>query len=187
MKFKRTLRENLEQGDLMRLVNTSLHIDQYKSKMGDDADVCVISFKVNGKEPGNDMVGFIEKGFEYVLDADISSGEKEDGDYLVFVELQRSTDLPEQIMALMKDILNLTEQDICDWHFKYHKDNKKHELCETELARVIVLTPEMYNRKYKKEDQKSLDQMKATAGVEVKTKAPVNEFTDSLRIAAGLK
>ena len=63
MKFKRTLRENLEQGDLMRLVNTSLHIDQYKSKMGDDADVCVISFKVNGKEPGNDMVGFIEKGF----------------------------------------------------------------------------------------------------------------------------
>ena len=29
--------------------------------------------------------------------------------------------------------------------------------------------------------------MKATAGVPVTTKAPKNEFTESLRIAAGLK
>ena len=29
-------------GDLKRLVHDELHIDEYKSKMGDDADVCVI-------------------------------------------------------------------------------------------------------------------------------------------------
>ena len=43
------LRENLEMGDLTRLVHDELHIDEYKSKMGTDADVCVISFKFAGK------------------------------------------------------------------------------------------------------------------------------------------
>ena len=70
------LNENLEEGDLKRLVHDELHIDEYKSKMGDDADVCVISFKVAGKEPAIDLVSFIEKGYDWVLDADGSSGEK---------------------------------------------------------------------------------------------------------------
>jgi len=69
------LRENLEMGDLARLVHNELHIDEYKSKMGTDADVCVISFKVAGKEPSADLVSFIEKGYDFVLDADVSSGE----------------------------------------------------------------------------------------------------------------
>ena len=34
---------------------------------------------------------------------------------------------------------------------------------------------------------KDLDRMKATAGVKVDTVAPKNEYTESLRIAAGLK
>ena len=63
-------------GDLNRLVHNELHIDEYKSKMGTDEDVCVISFKVSGKEPGADLVSFIEKGYDFVLDADVSSGEK---------------------------------------------------------------------------------------------------------------
>lgn len=104
-------------GDLKRLVNTSLHIDEYKSKMGEDSDVCVLSFKVTGKEAGNDMVAFIETGFDFVLDADVSSGEKEGGDYLIFVELQRTKKLPEQIITMMNDIMNLTEQELEDWTF----------------------------------------------------------------------
>jgi hypothetical protein len=40
--------------------------------MGTDADVCVISFKVAGKEPSADLVSFIEKGYDFVLDADVS-------------------------------------------------------------------------------------------------------------------
>ena len=71
------LNENLEHNDLKRLVHPELHIDEYKSKMGDDSDVCVVSFKVSGKEPAADLVSFIEKGYEFVLDADVSSGEKE--------------------------------------------------------------------------------------------------------------
>ena len=191
---KKLLRENLELGDLKRLVHTELHIDEYKSKMGDDADVCVISFKVSGKEPSADLVSFIEKGYEWVLDADVSSGEKEGGDYLVFVELQRSEELPSQIMQLMDDLMNLTEQELTEWRVRYYKSSVDHELTEEVLKDIIPLTPEAYDAKYSKDDeeqdhkdQEELDALKTAAGVDVDTVAPKNDFTESLRVAAGIK
>ena len=78
--------EGLEHGDLKRLVHPDVHVDEFKSKMGDDADIVVVSFKVASKEPALDLVNFIEKGYDFVLDADLSSGELDDGEYLVFVE-----------------------------------------------------------------------------------------------------
>jgi hypothetical protein len=180
------LNENLEASDLKRLVHNELHIDEYKSKMGDDADVCVISFKVAGKEPSADLVSFIEKGYDFVLDADVSSGEKDGGDYLVFVELERSPKLPAQIMIIMNDLMNLTTQKTSEWRVRYYKSLKDYELSEEQLASVIVLTPEKYNRKYDK-DQEEIDQLKTAAGVDVTTTAPVNDFTEGLLRAAGLK
>ena len=56
--------EGLEANDLKRLVHNELHIDEFKSKMGRDEDVVVISFKVTGREPAEDLVNFIEKGYE---------------------------------------------------------------------------------------------------------------------------
>ena len=189
------LNENLEHNDLKRLVHPELHIDEYKSKMGDDSDVCVVSFKVSGKEPAADLVSFIEKGYEFVLDADVSSGEKEGGDYLVFVELERTEELPEQIITIMEDLMNLTEQELSDWRVRYHKSSVDHDLTIESLKELIILSPEAYSRKYDKDDeediehanQEELDQMKTAAGVPVTTTAPINDFTESLRIAAGLK
>ena len=185
-------------GDLNRLVHDELHIDEYKSKMGTDADVCVISFKVSGKEPSADLVSFIEKGYDFVLDADVSSGEKEGGDYLVFVELERTDKLPEQIIEIMKDIMNLTEQKIEEWRVRYYKSTTDNELTQESLASIVPLTPEAYDAKYGDEDEevdstepeditKDLDAMKAAANVPVTTTAPKNEYTESLRVAAGLK
>jgi len=192
------LRENLEMGDLKRLVHDELHIDEYKSKMGDDSDVCVISFKVAGKEPSADLVSFVEKGYDFVLDADVSSGEKEGGDYLVFIELDRTAELPGQIIQIMEDLMNLTEQDLTDWRVRYYKSTKDYDLTADILREIIPLTPEEYSDKYDKEDDEvdaeepeditqDLDAMKAVAGIPVTTTAPVNDFTESLRVAAGLK
>jgi len=192
------LRENLEMGDLSRLVHNELHIDEYKSKMGTDEDVCVVSFKVAGKEPSADLVSFIEKGYGFVLDADVSSGEKEGGDYLVFVELERSEKLPEQIMSIINDLMNLTKQKIEDWRVRYYKSTSDNDLSEEVLADIIPLTSEEYDAKYGEEDEevdtvepeditKDLDAMKSAAGLNIDTVAPKNEYTESLRVAAGLK
>jgi hypothetical protein len=176
--------EGLESGDLKRLIHPELHIDEFKSKLGDDADVIVLSFKVDSKEPALDLVAFIEKGYSWVLDSDASAGEMDDGSYIVFVELDRTEEAADHVMSLMDDLMNLTEQKVEDWRVRYYKGRSERELSKQSIEEIVPLTPEEYNRDYGKE---AIDQLKSAAGVEVDTKAPKNEFTESLRNLAGIK
>ena len=177
------LNEGLEGGDLKRLVHPELHIDEFRSKLGRDEDVCVLSFKVAGKEPAEDLMSFCEKGYTWILDADVSSGEMSDGDYAVFVELERNRELPHHVMELMADMMNLTEQSLDEWRVRYHTNTKDHELTEESIAALVPLDPATYKRKHSKQD---IDQLKTAAGIDVDTKAPKNDYTESLRIAAGI-
>ena len=180
---KLLLSEGLEQGDLDRLVHNKLHVDEFKSKMGSDADIIVLSFKVDGKEPARDLMNFIERGYDWILDADISSGELEDGQYLVFAELERDPAAAKYIYQLMSDIMNLTDTDLSDWKFQYRKNSREHDITSDNIADTIPMTPESYRSKF---GDKELDAMKAAAGVSTQRKAPVNSWTESLRAAAGI-
>lgn len=181
------LKEGIEQGDLKRLVHPELHVDEYKSKLGKDEDVCVVSFKVTGKGPAKDLVNFIEKGYDWVVDADISSGEMDDGDFIVFVEIDRTKEISTHIIKLMSDLMNITDQALDDWRVRYYKSVDDHELTEEALAELIPGSPEAYREKYGQDEaEENLDDLRAAAGVEVKTKAPKNEYTESLRNLAGI-
>ena len=50
----------LRQSDLEFTVDPVFEIDSYKSKMGDDEDIVVLSFSVNGEQPAKDLVNFVE-------------------------------------------------------------------------------------------------------------------------------
>jgi len=175
--------EGLEQNDLARLVHPELHIDEYKSKMGKDEDIVVLSFKVTGKEPAEDLVNFIEKGYEWVLDADVSAGELDDGDYLVFVECDREPAASENIMAMMKDLMNLTSQVLDEWNLQIRSRSEKLKLTADDIKNNVPLTTSSYQAKYGK---KELDEMRNAAGVTVTTKAPINDHTQTLRSLAGI-
>lgn len=177
--------EGLEQDDLKRLVHPELHIDEFKSKLGRDEDVCVISFKVSGKEPGTDLVNFIEKGYDWVIDADVSSGEMDDGDYVVFVECERNHEIATNIILMMKDIMNVTGQNLTDWRVRYYKDQTDHDLSIKSLKELVPESPAEYAKRYGTKD-KDIDKLKTAAGIKVDTKAPKNDATESLRIAAGI-
>jgi hypothetical protein len=187
--------EGLETGDLKRLIHTELHIDEFKSKLGADEDTVVISFKVKGKEPAQDLVNFIEKGYEWVIDADVSSGEMDDGDFIVFIECDRTPKLAQELVEMMEDIMNITEQTAEDWRVRYYTSQEDHKLDVDSLRNLIPSTPEEYERKFghkdqehkEKGDDRDLDNMRSAAGIKVKTKAPKNEYTESLRIAAGIR
>lgn len=181
----RQLKEGLEKGDLARLVHNELHIDEYKSKMGNDEDIVVVSFKVGGKDPAVDLVNFIEKGYDWVIDADTSAGEMEDGDYIVFVEMERTNRVPKQIIELVTDMVNLTDNEIDTWRVRYYKNKDEHKLDEDHLRSMIPATPAEYAQRVSR-DTDALDKLKAASGVEVTTKAPKNEYTESLKIAAGI-
>jgi hypothetical protein len=177
------LREGLEQGDLKRLVHDELHIDEFKSKLGRDEDVCVVSFKCKGKEPANDLVNFIEKGYNWVIDADVSSGEMDDGDYIVFIECERDENIPANIIKMMDELMNVTGQKMSQWRVRYYNLKEEHPLSLSTLKKLVPTNPSEYQKRFGSEE---LDNMKAAAGVKVTTKAPKNDFTESLRAAAGL-
>ena len=181
--MSKLLIEGLENGDLQRLVHDELHIDEFKSKLGEDKDVVVVSFKVAGKEPAQDVVNFLEKSYDWVIDADVSSGEMSDGDYVVFVEIPREKEIVDRIMEMMNDLMNLTSQKIKEWRVRYYKDNQEHKLDREALTKIIPSTPEAYEARF---GRKEIDSLKTAAGVKVTTKAPKNEFTEALRTAAGI-
>ena len=94
----------LRTGDLKFCVERTLEIDSYKSKMGEDKDIVTISFAVNGEQPAEDLVKFIESGYDFVLDADKTSGEQSDGKFRVFVELERSKKIPASILEIVDGV-----------------------------------------------------------------------------------
>jgi hypothetical protein len=180
------INEGLEAGDLERLVSPTISIDEYKSKMGSDDEIVVLSFVVQGKEPALDLVNFVEKSYEWVVDADVSSGEVFDGSYIVFVEVDREPTVPDNIIELLEDLKNLTEFDVTDWKIKYSKTKKQLTPELDSLKAGIPGTPEEY-RRLVKNHKDDLDKLKTASGVEVDTVAPKNEFTEGIRILAGIR
>lgn len=110
----------LRANDLEDMVVNIFEVDSFQSKMGDDRDVCVVSFIAKERSPARDMMEFIEKGYNFVLDSDVSSGEDNDGNYHVFVELQRDENLVENIKELISGINKLSGD--LDWKFKFYKN-----------------------------------------------------------------
>lgn len=179
----RTLNEGLEKNDLKRLVHPELHIDEFKSKMGRDEDIVVLSFKVTGKEPAEDLVNFLEKGYDWVIDADVSSGELDDGDFIVFVECDREPAAAKNIVEMMGDVMNLTDHELESWSMQFRSDPEEFPITVENIRQKLPLTRDSYIERFGKKD---IDQLKTAAGVKVDTKAPKNDFTESLRALAGI-
>lgn len=144
MNRKRNLSEGLRSGDLKSYVSELFTIDRYKSKMGEDSDILVLGFRVKEKYPAIDLMEFIEKGYDFILDADMSAGEEVNGDYQVFVEIERTPKLQEQLIELLGGIGQLC--DCYNWKFKYQKENEIAEFNE-DTIRKIPMTSEDYNKK----------------------------------------
>jgi hypothetical protein len=174
--------EGLEGGDLKRLVHPELHVDEFKSKIGDDRDIVVLSLKVSGKEPALDLVNFLEKGYDCVIDADVSPGEMDDGDYLVFLEMNRDENMFENIETIMSDMMNVTDQKLKDWRVRY-KDNREKYFSIEALKELIPATPEEYDAQFGATD---LDEMRNAAGLPVPSRAPNTEYIRSLKAVAGI-
>jgi len=142
MQHNQQLDEGLRSNDLKDMVHSVLTIDTHRSKMGEDRDVCVLSFNVKDRNPAKDLMEFFEKGFNFVLDSDVSSGENEKGEYFVFIELNRTPKLAEEIKELKYGIEKLTG--ITEFKFKYHKEETLHDLTEESVNSVVPSTPKMY-------------------------------------------
>ena len=137
------LTESLRAGDLRDLVKKIFEIDSYKSKIGKDEDVVVLSFTVDQEEAAKDLENFFEMGYSFILDADVSPGETDDGTYKVYVELERTRHAADQIFELIEGVEKLT--DLSDMRFRYFKSFKSQDATLENLKTAVPTDKETYN------------------------------------------
>lgn len=186
----RKLNEALNYHDMEGEVEPVVTVDEYSAKMGKDKDVVTLAFTVGSKQCGEDLVSWLETGYDFVLDAAVSDGELDNGKWLVFVELQRRLSVPERIVELLGDLQNLTGLDVEDYKIKVNDNTYKAD--KEALKQVIELSPREYARAKRKEEKEedALNQMRDIANlerpdIEAEPSVPDTEL-DNMKAAAGL-
>ena len=145
------INEDLLAGDLAHLVSHIFDIDSFKSKIGEDGEMVVLSFTVDDKLPADDLARFLEMGYEFVLDADATNGPTDNGKHKVFVEMKRDRHTPKHIIELLDGIARLTGID--NFKFRYYKSFKSIPATLETLEQAIPINSNEY------EDRISNNQM----------------------------
>ena len=152
--MSKVLNEGLRAGDLKDLVYPIFEVDKFKSKMGEDADVCTVTFQAKDRYPAKDIMEYVEKTFPFVLDADVASGENTDGEYSIFVEIERSENLAENIEELVYGMRKITG--LPDWKFRYYKDKQFQKATIENIKSTVPNSSRIYETKMRKYQENNL-------------------------------
>ena len=177
----RHLLEGLQYKDLEGIMKSTVHIDEFASKMGDDDDIVVVSFFVRDLQAAKDLVGWFEKGYDFVLDADRSPGEIKPSRYLVYVELRRRPNVAKQVGTLIEDLGTLTEFDDKDWTMRY--DGKTQPWSVEAMSKTVPMTPADYRATH----EDDLNSVRTAAGIEPQKVHKPTPETLALQSAAGIR
>ena len=137
--------EGLKAGDLEGVVSSKFSVDQYKSKMGEDKNILVLGFTVDGSAPAKDLERFAEVGYKNVLDADATPGTLEDGKHRVFIEFARTPEVVSHIISFLEDLKKLTN--IEEFQYTYHKGENPTTVSADTMGEAIPTTPEAYEQR----------------------------------------
>lgn len=177
----------LDYMDLEGQLNDKITIDEYAAKMGKDSDIVTITFTTHSKLAAQDLVTWFERGYDFVLDASVSDGEIEPGKWLVFVEMDRRSKVPNRIITLLEDLETLTGIDVNDWTVEI--DGEEYEASEEIMKEKMVLNPNEYKIEKDSEEEETendLNEMRLRAGLDVKTTYVEDEYIKNLKAIAGL-
>ena len=134
---------SLRPNDLKYMLTDIFEIDSYSSKMGEDADIVTLSFAVKDRQPAEDLVRFLENGYQFILDADVSPGELDDSTYKVFVEIDRNRDIDNNIFEILDGVKKLSGID--DWKYRYYKNFKSKAATLENLQNDVPKSVDDYN------------------------------------------
>jgi hypothetical protein len=114
------LTEGMRAGDLEDLVLPLLTVDEFVSKLDDDA--IVIGFYVHDKDAADDLNRFLQKSPTQYLDTDISPAPDQHGYYLVFVELMNDNTIVKNIEDILLEVTPLVS--IKEWQIRVRGQEK---------------------------------------------------------------
>jgi hypothetical protein len=177
------INESLDYHDFVGEVLPKISVDEYAAKMGKDKDVVTVAFTVKSKLCGKDLISWLEGGYDFILDAALSTGEVADGRWLVFVEMDRRTAVPERIIEMLEDLEPLTALNLDNWTVKVN--DKEYGADKDVLKDAIILSPKEYKRiKRKEEKENELNDMRDIAGLDHPSD---EEETEEVQVDAELK
>jgi hypothetical protein len=153
------LTEGLQYMDMENQITPVLGIDEFKSNIGDDSEMIVLNFTVAGKEVGKDLVSWLERGYEWIVDADVSPGEVLDKKYYVFAEMDRRSSAPKRIFELLQDLNTLTGIEAENWKIKI--DDEKYPASVENLQKHMIVSPV----EYAVDQEKDLNEWREIAGI----------------------
>lgn len=160
--MKQILNEGLDYMDLEGQLLPRISVDEYSAKMGKDSEIVTVAFTVKSEAAGNDLVDWLERGYNFVLDASLSEGEITPGKHLVFVEMNRRTTVPERIVEMLNDLETLTGMTAKDYTVEI--DDEDYDADEGILKQKIILSPKDYRVEEEREEE--LNEMRTVAGLE---------------------
>jgi len=174
------LLEALQYKDMEGMLKPTIHVDEFAAKMGDDDDIIVLSFFVRDKSAAKDLMNWFEKGYDFVLDADMSPGEIKPGRYLVYLEMRRRSTAAGHAQRLLDDLGTLTEFEPEDWIMRY--EGREQPYSEEAFAATVPLTPDAYRSTH---DEK-LNDIREAAGLPPKQIYSRKPDMRALQSAAGI-
>lgn len=137
MSLNSKLTEGLRVGDLADCVSPKISIDEYESKIDDEA--IVVGFYVIDRPPAEDLSAFIEtSGMDAVIDTEISPATDENDNYVIFVEYVRDEKFPNDLMMTIDSLKMLTKLSPKEWTFTCYGSHGKEEPLTDEAIRSSV-------------------------------------------------
>ncbi len=174
----------LDYMDLEDQLKDTITVDEYAAKMGKDSDIVTVTFTTNSKLAAKDLVTWFERGYDFVLDASVSDGEIEPGKWLVFVEMDRRSKVPQRICKLLSDLETLTGFKLTDWSVDIEGDQVDAD--EEMLRQKLILNPNEYKSKKEDKDEDKLNKFRELAGLDTKKMYKEDEYIKNLKAIAGM-
>jgi hypothetical protein len=175
----------LDYMDFEGIMYSIMTIDEYAAKMGTDADIVTLTFMMKSKMAAEDLVTWLERGYQYILDASVSVGELEPGKWLVFVELERRLRAPERIIKVLNDLTTLTGYELEDWSITVTGQDAEPSIAG--LTEKMILVPGKYKVEKDIEDDELLEEYRHIAGVDAPAEPKeYDEELENFKSIAGL-
>ena len=176
----RQLHEALEYKDMVGMIKPTVHVDEFASKMGDDDDIIVVSFFVRSKQAARDLMNWFEKGYDWVLDADVSPGEIRPGRFLVYLEMRRRSSAGRNLATAIDDLTTLTELKPEEWTMHY--EGRSIPFDQETFDRTVPVTP----KDYRAAKEPELNAIREAAGLDTVDVYDREPDIRSLQSAAGI-
>lgn len=153
-------------GDLIDLIDPVISIDEFQPKTGHEFKYIVVGYYCLEESAAEDVRNFLERGLVDVIDIEVSPNPDENGKWLLFVEVMRTTEFWKTLHFLNKEIERLIGSRQ-DWVVTtYHAD---HPMTLADAVNVVQLKPSKY----------AIDKVKHESAQDFSMEESLREFFDA--------